>query len=470
MKKIKSIHFVSIKGVGMTPLAIIAKEAGIKVTGSDVEDTFITDAALLKSGIHPEVGFDSMHVLSPDLIITSGANGGFDNIEVITAKQKNIPVITQGQAVGEYINGSLFGKKYIGISVAGSHGKTTTTAMLATVLSDAKLDPSYVIGTSSVDPLGLPGHFGKGKYFVAEADEYATEPKYDKTPKLFWQKSKIVVFTNIEFDHPDLYPTLESIEEAFLRFANMLPNNGVLIACGDDIRMRNLLKRFKGKVKTYGFSEVNDYVIKNIHVEENQTFFDVFVDEIKISSFMIRVAGEHNSLNATAVLLVGLELNLPIEKIKNGLVKFSGTKRRLEFIRRLSSGAMLFDDYAHHPTEIKKTLLTVHQEYPKSKIICIFQPHTYSRTKKLFEEFISSFNNASTVIITDIYASQREEKDPSISSKLLVEKMSTIHPQVIYEPKLIDVVQYLNKNQFGKDTIVLTMGAGDVYKVKDNLQ
>src|SRR5258706_3534124 len=195
MKKIKLIHFVSIKGVGMTPLAIIAKEAGIKVSGSDVEDTFITDDALSKSGIHPEVGFDSSHIDAQDLMITSGANGGFDNVEVVTAKQKNIPVITQGQAVGEYINGSLFGKEYIGISVAGSHGKTTTTAMIATVLSDAKLDPSYVIGTSSLDPLGLPGHFGNGKYFVAEADEYATEPIHDRTPKLLWQKPKIIVFT-----------------------------------------------------------------------------------------------------------------------------------------------------------------------------------------------------------------------------------------------------------------------------------
>ncbi len=453
----------------MTPLAIIAKEAGIKVSGSDVEETFITNDALSKSGIHPEVGFDSSHIDAQDLIITSGANGGFDNVEVVTAKQKNIPVITQGQAVGEYINGSLFGKEYIGISVAGSHGKTTTTAMIATVLSDAKLDPSYVIGTSSLDPLGLPGHFGNGKYFVAEADEYATEPIHDRTPKLLWQKPKIIVFTNIELDHPDLYPSIESIEEVFLRFANSLPGNGTLIACGDDIRMRNLLKRFKGKVKTYGFSEVNDYVVKNTHVEEGQTFFDVFADQMKISSFMLHVAGEHNALNATASVLVSLELNLPVEKIKRGLVKFSGTKRRLEFIKKLSSGAMLFDDYAHHPTEIKKTLLTIHQEYPKKSIVCIFQPHTYSRTKKLFEDFITSFNMASTIVLTDIYASQREEKDPSISSKLLVERMSTLHPQVMYEPTLTDVVQYLNKCQFGKDTIILTMGAGDVYKIKDKL-
>jgi UDP-N-acetylmuramate--alanine ligase len=260
--QIKRIHFVGIKGVGMTPLALIAKEAGMSVTGSDTADEFITDPILRDAGIYPLVGFDASHIETPDVVITTGAHGGYDNIEVQTAKSRGIPVLTQGQAVGEFMRGEIFGKSYTGVSVAGSHGKTTTTAMIATILQHAGKDPSYVIGTSDIFPLGKPGHFGLGEYFIAEADEYATEPTHDKTAKFLWQHPLLTVFTNIELDHPDIYPTIESVRSVFLQFAKQLPEDGTLIACGDSEEVETLLKEYTGNVLTYGLSEKNTYTVK----------------------------------------------------------------------------------------------------------------------------------------------------------------------------------------------------------------
>ena len=191
MNKIKKIHFVGVKGVGMAPLAIIAKEAGFIVSGCDIDQQFITDAPLRKAEITPTLGFHKEHVKDCDLVITTGAHGGFDNVEVIEAKQQGIPVWTQGEAGGKFMNGEIFKRTFEGISVAGCHGKTTTTAMIATILKETRLDPTFLIGTGNIPSLGSCGHFGKGRYFVAEADEYATEPKYDKTPKFLWQKPKI---------------------------------------------------------------------------------------------------------------------------------------------------------------------------------------------------------------------------------------------------------------------------------------
>ncbi len=205
----------------MTPLAIIAKEAGFDITSSDIDSEFITDAILKKTGIFPLNGFSPDHITSPDLVITTGAHGGYDNVEVKAAKVKKIPILTQGQAVGTFMRGELFKKKFAGISIAGAHGKTTTTAMIATIFQANRLDPSYIIGTGDVGSLGAPGHFGRGRYFIAEADEYATEPQYDKTVKFLWQNPMFAIFTNIEFDHFDMF---ESISRSGRIFLNLLIN------------------------------------------------------------------------------------------------------------------------------------------------------------------------------------------------------------------------------------------------------
>lgn len=468
-KKIKKIHFVGIKGVGMTPLAITAKEAGFSVSGSDIEDEFITSDSLKKAGIKPLIGFSRENVDNTDLVIATGAHGGLENIEVIEAKKREISVWTQGQAVGEFMRGEIFGRKFLGISIAGSHGKTTTAAMLATILKEGNLDPSFLIGTGNIPSLGNSGRFGKGKYFIAEADEYATEPKYDKTPKFLWQHPQISIFTNIEFDHPDIFTSLEEIVKDFFIFANQLPENGILIACGDDPQLRILLKEYKGQRVTFGFSPSNDYVIKKITVGEGKIFFWVNFQNTSLGEFCLNVSGEFNAVNALGAIIAALEIGLPIGIIKTSLLKFTGSKRRFEYVGKLTSGAFFFDDYAHHPTEIKKTLKAFRESFPKSKIVCIFQPHTYSRTRALFDDFVHSFMDADTVILTEIYPSLREKEDKTVSAKLLVDKITSIHKDVIYLSKLDNVIEYIDQKNYGEDVVIITMGAGDIYKIVQSL-
>ena len=471
MTKKKHLHFIGIKGVGMAPLAIIAKEAGFEVTGSDIEKEFITDLALAKAGVKPLSGFSPDHVANPDLVITTGAHNGFDNVEAVAAKEKNIQVMSQGEAVGAFMSGELLGKKMKGISVAGTHGKTTTTALLATILEENQFEPSYVIGTGDVGSLPAPGHFGRGNYFIAEADEYISEPKHDSTIKFLWQHPEFAIITNIEYDHPDIYGSVDEIRDVFTRFANQVNSSGALVACGDDRQVQKLLQNYEKKVITYGFNSDNDYILKKVSVSGNQTFFWVESRGMSLGEFGLQVPGEHNALNALAAAIVCLELGLPIEKIKKGLHTFLGSKRRLEFIGELTTGAKVYDDYAHHPTEIKKTLKTLRQQYPNKKILCIFQPHTYSRTKMLFEEFSKAFENIDElfVIVTEIYASLREAPDNSITGKKLVESISLSHKDVYYLSDLSDVVQYINEKKFRADTILVTMGAGDIYTIHSKL-
>lgn len=455
--KIKSIHFVGIKGVGMTPLAVIAKEAGFEVSGSDIADEFITDELLKKAGIIPLVGFSLSHLTSGstkiDLVITTGAHGGFNNVEVLEARKKNIKVITQGEAVGIFMDGKIFGRRFTGISVTGTHGKTTTTAMVATILKGCGLDPSYVIGTGNILSLGSSGHFGKGEYFVAEADEYMTEPNFDKTIKFMWQHPKIAIFTNIDFDHPDAYKSLEDTRERFLEFANQLPKDGVLIVYGDDPQVKKLLSEFEGRRITYGFDARNNFAVGDV-----------------LKDVDLLVFGDHNKLNATAAIIVGLEVGLPREKIIKSLTQFKGSKRRSEFVGKLKFGALVFDDYAHHPTEIQNTLKGFRQNFPNHKIVCVFQPHTYSRTKSLFEQFSSSFKDADAVIITNIYSSLREKPDPTVSMPDLARKIEQAGKKSLFLPNLSDVVEYVNNQNFGEGTILITMGAGDVYKINERLK
>ncbi|MBA3723276.1 MAG: UDP-N-acetylmuramate--L-alanine ligase [Candidatus Levybacteria bacterium] len=469
MTKKKQIYFVGIKGTNMTPLALIAKEAGYDVTGSDIDQEFITDAALKGAKIVVHPSFAPEHIQEPDFVITTGAHGGYDNIEVQTAKLKKIPVMSAGEATGLFMKGEVLDRKFTGVSIAGTHGKTTTTAMVATILKENGLDPSYIIGTGDVKSLGAPGYLGLGRYFIAEADEYATEPVHDKRARFLWQHPTLTVFTNIEHDHTDIYPTIDDVRETFLTFANQISAKGLLIACGDDPEVRKLLKEYERKAVTYGLGTTNDYILERVNISGDQTFFWVKSQGVPLGEFAIRVVGEHNALNALAALIVSLELGLSIDKIRKGLLAFQGSKRRLEFIGDLRTGAKVYDDYAHHPTEIKKTLGALRKQYPKKKIVCIFQPHTYSRTKQLFNDFLRVFESVDTVVLTDIYASLREKPDASVTAKHLAVALSSHHKEVLYLPTLLDVVEYINQNRFRSDTILVSMGAGDIYTIHTKL-
>ncbi len=467
--KYQRIHFVGIKGAGMTPLAIIAKQAGFNVTGSDIADVFITDDALKKMRISVFKGFSESYVGDVDLVIATGAHGGLDNIEVKTAKKKAIHVITQGEAVGLFMEGSIFGRDFIGISVSGTNGKTTTTAMIATLLKGAGLSPSYIIGTSFIPSLGYAGHLGSGKYFVAEADEYATDSVFVKSAKFLWQNPEIIVITNIDFDHPDIYSNIEEVKKSFKKFILKLPKDGVLVAFGDDPNVLDVITCYNGKKIVYGEGMDNDYVISNIKTTNRKTsFFLKSKDGLK-SNFALNIFGEQNVLNSAASIAVGRYLGLTLDQLKKGIASYKGSKRRSEFIGKLSSGALVFDDYAHNPTKVTATLKAFRDAYPNKRIVCIFQPHTYSRTKSLFEQFINSFDDADTIIITNIYASLREKKDFTISSKDLVDRMKKFKKGVLFISNLDDVVEYIDKKKYGEDTLIITMGAGDVYKIGESM-
>lgn len=464
-KKIKKIHFTGIKGVGMAPLAIIAKEAGFKVTGSDISDVFITDKELKKAGIEGIYDFAVSNVEGADLVIATAAHGGSENLEVVKAKELGIKVLNQGQALGIFQNGEIFGKKLKGISVSGSHGKTTTTAMIATVFENSGLKPSYVIGTSDIPSLGSSGHFGKGEYFITESDEYFADIKSDLVPKFLYQNPEILVVTNIDFDHPDIYGNLEEIKKVFIDFTKKLNSNGVLIACGDGAENRDFLKRVEVRKTTYGISPDNDYVLERANFTNDKMFFWVKSHGADLGQFSMNVFGEQNAVNALGAIVVGIESGLTVEQIRNGLSKFKGTKRRSEFIGKLPSGGLLYDDYAHHPVEIKNTLAAFRKAYPKHKIIPIFQPHMYSRTKALFTEFSIAFSDADQVLIAEIFPSFREEIDDSFSSSLLGEEVKKFGKDALYFPTLMDVVKYVTSQKFDRNTIIITMGAGDVYKI-----
>jgi UDP-N-acetylmuramate--alanine ligase len=465
----KKIHFVGIKGVGVAPLAVLAKEAGFIVSGSDVEETFITDTELRKADIVPLVGFSKEHVSGADIVIATSAHGGIENVEVKEALDKNLPVYSQGKAVAAFQKGEIIGKTYKGISVSGSHGKTTTTAMIATVLMENNMDPSYIIGTSEIPSLNSAGHYGKGEYFVTEADEYFADAISDRTAKFLYQNPEIIVVTNIDFDHPDIYSSVDEIRKVFVDFSKRLSPNGVLIACGDGEENRKFLKNVDVRKVTYGFSEDNDYVIERTNFSEDKMFFWVKSHNASLGQFSMEIFGDQNALNGLAAIIVGLEVGLTTEQIKKGLSVFKGTKRRSELVGITVDGVTIYDDYAHHPEEIRKTLSAFRKSFPKKRLVSIFQPHMYSRTKMLFREFSSAFVDADEVIMPEIFPSFREQKDPNFSASLLVEEIRKFGKNATYFANLDDVIKYVSSQKYDSNTIVITMGAGDVYKVGKEL-
>ena len=460
--RIKKIHFVGIKGVGIAPLAIIAKEAGFDVAGSDIEEAFITDQEINDAGIQIFSGFDSKNIEGVDLVITTGAHGGFSNPESKSARERGITVISQAEALSKFMDGSFFGKDFFGIAVSGSHGKTTTAAIISTVLKENSLDPSYSIGTGNIPSLGKSGHFGRGKYFVGEEDEYVVDVDSDTRPKLLLLRPKVIIVTNVDYDHPDVYPSISELSAVFLEFANKLGEDGLLIACGDSIYDKKLLKDFGGRKISFGMSRTNDFYIEKVSMNEDQMFFWVRSNETLLGEFSMRVFGEHNAVNALSAIALGLEIGLSLDQIKKGLAVYKGSKRRSEYIGKTSGSALVYDDYAHHPQEIKRTLEAFKTSFPKKKIVAIFQPHMHSRTKKLLEQFISSFESADEVIITEIFSSFREKRDPKFSAKQIAEP---IRNKAVFISSLSDVIKYADEKNYSSDTVIITMGAGDVYKI-----
>lgn len=475
INKAKNIYLVGIKGVGMTALAVILKKMGKKVWGSDVLETFPTDEILKKYALKAMVGFKKQNINQRiDLVVTTGAHGGLENVEALEAKKKGIQVLTLAEAIGLLMKG--YRNK---ISICGSHGKTTTTALTAFVLKELKCQPTYSVGTPTFSGCDA-GDLGSEDYFVVEADEYVSSPFSDMTPRFIYQNPDYILATNIDFDHPDVYKNIEEIKKVFLRFFEKVkkvgPNsanfvgvdkpvrNKMIIACYDDKNLQDVVKKIaKDQVVTYGFSNKADLHLNDVKTTAAGMNFKAFFKKRKIGDFSLAIFGRQNVLNAGGVILLFKLLNLDLKKVAKAMKKFKGAKRRFEKINQVDN-IYLFDDYGHHPTEIEATIRAVRLRFSSRRIVVIFQPHTFSRTEALKKEFADSLALADLSIVVDIFPSGREKReDFKISSKEIEDEAKKMGKRnVLYLPEQ-QLVEYI-KNNLTNGDILITMGAGDIYR------
>lgn len=451
-KKLK-VHIVGIEGAGTSALAQLYHNLGYEVSGSDDGDRFY-ESVLMNVGILANHFFDADNIPSDvDFIVHSTAFKE-DNPEIDEAKRRGLPVLSYPQALGEIFN------KYQGIAVCGTHGKTTTTAMLAHVMNEGGLGPNALVG-SQVN--NWKNNFLAGKnngYFVLEADEYQN--------KLEYYKPWAAILTSLDFDHPDFFKDFDEYKKTFYAFLSKLPKHGFLAVWGDSSVTLEVSRDAVCSRLTYGFLEGNDYVATKLGIENGGQSFDISHKSRPLGPFRINLAGEHNILNASGVVIVAHRLGMSMEKVKKALGSFQGTIRRFQFIGE-HRGALLIDDYAHHPEEIKASLKAVRDFYPERKVIAVFHPHTFSRTEALLEEFSQSFENADKVMILDIYGSAREKKG-KVTSGDLVKLIGRYFPdKAEHVPTKEKAIRLLDEN-IGEGDLVITLGAGDVWKIAHALK
>jgi len=471
--KVNKIFFVGIKGVGMMPLSLIAKEAGFEVAGSDLAEEFITDEVLKSKEIKVYEGFEIEDIksffkrlpLDSCIVITTGAHSGYDNPQVVWAKNNNISILNQGQAVGIFMTGEPFKRELKGITVTGSHGKTTISAMLASAFSYLELDPSYSVGTSKIFPTGFSGHYGKGEIFIAEGDEYVGEPVYDRTPKIFYQKPNMAIINNIDFDHPDVYEDINDIKDTMLKFINNMQNNGKVFLNSDDKNLMELKDKIRKDLEVILYGKANSkYRIYEIESTLGSVKFKVNKDEIFLSDFKLSIPGVHNAHNALAVISVLDTFGIEISKIKESVSNYKGCKRRMELVGKTEGGLIVVDDYGHHPAEIRSTLEALKEFYGK-KLVCVFQSHTYSRTKEFLDDFSKSFSSVEELILLPIFRSQRDTESDIISNKEFSDPFKHNLKKVYMANSIDDAVAYIKMLDINEDFVIVTIGAGDVYKV-----
>lgn len=444
------VHFIGIGGTGLSAIARLLHESGYTVTGSD---RTISPLALELQGLGIRVhsGHQAENVAGADLVVRSSAVPD-DNPEVLAARAANIPVLKRADFLGRLMQGKT------GIAVAGTHGKTTTTAMLAWTLFALGQDPSFIVGGVLAN-LGVNARAGKGRAFVIEADEY---------DRMFLGlKPLIEVVTNVEHDHPDCYPTPKDFFDSFRDFVLLLPADGLLVACADDAGAQRLAEeaREAGKqVTTYGLTMEGERQSRDVYAKNparNDKGGFTFDAVVLGQSFTVSLAvpGRHNILNALAVMTVTYALGLPLDEAAGALSLFSGTGRRFE-LRGEANGVSVFDDYAHHPTEIRATLAAARDRYPARRIWAVWQPHTYSRTQTLFDDFVRAFEDADEVIVTEVYRAREPLQD--FSARQVVQAMA--HRSAHFIADLDDVSRYLLDHLCPGD-VLLVLSAGDADKV-----
>lgn len=479
LKNIKKIYIIGIKGAGVTILAQYFRAQNINVLGSDIEDVFMTDEVLKRCGCKVLLGFKKENIPSDvDLIVYSTAYNAQNNEELAYALSSKKKVISYPEAMG-----SIF-KDYFGIAVAGTHGKTTTSAWLGFVLDKAGLDPNVMVG-ANVPQFKGNALIGKSDYLILETDEYQNKFKY--------YLPKAVLLNNIEYDHPDFFKSKEEYRQVFIEFIKKIPKKGFLIANFDDpVIQKTAYVNCRARVISYAIDEVADYVAYDIKNKDGKQYFKVHLNsnssnspspgsergsggeesgESELGDFSVRLSGKHNVSNALAVIAAAIELNVPLSELRTHLESFEGTARRMQIMGEYRS-AILIDDYAHHPTEIKATLAATREKYPGKNIIAVFQPHTFTRTKVLLNDFAASFDKADELIILDIYGSAREVQG-GVHTKDLVKKIKehgtkSMEQGLKYIPTIDETTKYL-KTKIRRDDVVVFMGAGDVYLVGEKI-
>ncbi len=449
---VRHIHFVGIGGIGMSGLAEILLTQGFRISGSDLVESPMIQR-LRQRGAQIFIGHHPDHVGNADVLVYSSAVDPATNPEVQAAKQRHIPVIRRAEMLAE-----ISRLKYT-IAVAGTHGKTTTTSMVGLVLLQAGIDPTIVVGGRVSNFGNTNARLGAGEWIVVEADEY---------DRSFLQLAPVVaVVTTVEEEHVDVYPTEQVLLQAFAEFANKVPFYGSVIACLDDPGVTRVLPMIQKRVRTYGTvrqSEVRAVAIQQQHFH---TRFEVWCGEELLGRISLRVPGLHNVRNALAAVTVGLELQIPFETIQQALQSYTGVARRLER-KGTFAGVPVFDDYAHHPTEVRVTLETLRQLFPAHRIVCIFQPHTYSRTQRFYTAFAQALLDADVVLLMEVYPA-REAPMQGVSSRLIGEAAQKLGHQAIQYVEDPEQIPELLKRLLLPQDVIVTIGAGSVWKVAERL-
>jgi UDP-N-acetylmuramate--alanine ligase len=448
-RKTQQIHLVGIGGSGMSGIAEVLLTLGYKVSGSDLQASDTT-RRLEELGGRICIGHQEANVGEAQVVVISSAVSR-ENPEVMAAKAKQIPVIPRAEMLAELM------RLKFGVAIAGAHGKTTTTSMVANVLAQGGLDPTMVIG-GKVNALGSHARLGRGELLVAEADE--------SDGSFLRLSPTIIAVTNLDREHLDHYGSMERIYETFLEFINKVPFYGLAVLCADDDRLRSLFPKIVKRYYTYGLSEPNgappDFRATDISSRQGGSEFRAFFRGRNLGPFRLAVPGIHNVSNALAAIAIGIELDVPVDLIRKALAAFTGVERRFH-LRGEVNGIMVVDDYGHHPTEIKATLAAAKQGWPDRRVVVLFQPHRYTRTRDLLEDFARAFQDADCLFLTEIYAAS-EPPIPGVSGAKLADAIRIAgHPRTSFveqKDRLIETV--LPELKTGD--LVLTLGAGDIWK------
>jgi len=441
LKKSK-FHFVGIGGIGMCGLAELLHNMGAKVTGSDLSENANTER-LQEQGIPVFRGHKAENVADVDVVVFSSAVQS-TNPEIQTARARQIPLIPRAEALAEIM------RLKRGVAVAGTHGKTTTTSMTASIFLEAKVQPTIVVG-GRFEQIKSTALLGDGEWLIAEADE--SDGSFQKL------SPEIAIITNIDSDHLDYFKSFENLQASFVNFAQRVPFYGVCIVWGDDPKIRETFENFPKRILYYGFDDKNDLVVKG-QKGKYELFENTLTGRKKLGDFELDVPGQHNALNSVAAIAVGLKAGFSFETCRQGIKKFEGVDRRFHF-KGEKNKIRVYDDYGHHPTEVRATLQGFREKFPDQRLIVLFQPHRYSRTQSCWHDFTNCFAQCDELFLTDIYAAG-EMPVPGITSQILAGEVK--HPSCHYVPKSAELTDHIVSKLKAGD-IFVTLGAGDGWKV-----